>query len=390
MIKIFLFIFFSSCTFYPHYQRPCMEMPESWRIATDETKTICNIRWWEQLNDPVLNALIEEALESNNDLRSATARIAQFKAQVGIVSSQLYPQIYAQGITSRTRLSQALAGEQILTNPKDSYGGEKGGKNGVIPDLSQLFPVFDNDYRGVITASYELDLWGKIRSARDASIAELIGQVDARRAIILTVVSSVASAYILLRQYDWQLQISFQTVRSRQESYKLAKVRFEEGLTSELEVAQSLADLDQAEIQVIKYQTLIPLQENLISVLIGHPPQAIQRGLSVDHWGLPPQIPAGLPADLLEQRPDIMQAEELLMAANFRIGEARALYFPDITLTGFYGSESAELHSLLRKHGNGWPIFYNPYLQAGGLQVLSILQNLVNKKRCITICKLFL
>lgn len=339
-----------------------MEIPEHWRVSSDETETVCNIRWWEQLNDPVLDELIEEALESNKDLRFATARIAEYRAQLGIVSAKLYPEIHAQGVTSRTRLSRTLTGEQVLSNSKSkngySYGGNGGG-NETIPDLDQLFPIFSNDYRAVFTAAYELDLWGRVRSATAASLAELLGQEDARRTVIISVVSSVAEAYILLRQYDRQLQISRQTVQSRRYSYDLAKLRFDEGLTSELEVAQSLADLDFAMIQTVQFERLIPQQENLISVLIGHPPHAIERGRSVDAWQLPPQIPTGIPSDLLEQRPDIAQAEKQLKAANFTIGEARALYFPEIQLTGYYGNESGELHRLFTGPGNIWQWMVN-------------------------------
>ena len=366
---IFLLLFlFSSCTFYPRYERPCMEMPEHWRVVSDEEEPACNIRWWEQFNDPILDALIAEALESNNDLRLATARIAQYQAQVGIVSSQLYPQIYLQGNASRTRISQTLRDNQFSSKSSSSSsyasygGGDAGGAaapgigpmGAFLPDFGKLFPIFNNDYRSVFTAAYELDLWGKIRSATDASLAELLAQVDVRRAVILSVVSAVANSYINLRQYDWQLQISEQTLRSRNESYELAKVRFEEGLTSELEVAQSLAERDQAEIQLIQFQTLIPIQENLICTLIGHPPTTIIRGLKVDQWWLPPDVPTGLPIDLLEQRPDIAQAEQLMIAANFRIGEARALYFPDITLTGFIGYESGQLHHFISDPSKTW------------------------------------
>ncbi len=355
LITLFFF-FLHSCSFAPRYQRPCMEMPEHWRVTSDETETVVNARWWEQFEDPVLNELIEEALESNKDLRVATARIAQFQAQLGIISSQLYPQIYAQGSVTRQRTSQTLAGDQTFSNSSSSSGAEQGGGAlaGLFPDLSQLFPIYSNDYRAVLTAAYEVDLWGKIRNATDASFAELLGQVDARRTVILTVITSVATSYILLRQYDLQLRVSIQTLNSREESYKLAQVRFKEGLTSELEVAQSAAERDQAAIQVIQFQTLIPQQENLLSVLIGHPPAIIKRGLAVYDWPLPPQVPGGLPADLLEQRPDILQAEEQIIAANFRIGEARALYFPDLTLTGYYGYESAELHELFTNPSRTW------------------------------------
>lgn len=360
LIKIYLlllFVFFlPACSFAPRYERPCMEMPKNWRVPNDETETVVNVRWWEKLNDPVLNELIEEALASNKDLRIATARIAQFIAQLGIVRSELYPQIFGQATASRTRTSQTLTPELDLEkskNSSDSYTSQgAGGMGGLLPN--EIFPAYNNDYRTVFTASYEVDLWGRIRNAANASYAELIGQIYDRRAVILTLVSSVASSYILLRQYDMQLKISQQTYDSRKQSYELAKIRFEQGLTSELEMVQSLAEMNQAEIQVIQLQTLIPQQENLISVLIGHPPNSIERGQSIIGWQLPPDIPAGLPVDLLEQRPDILQAEEQLIATNFRIGEARALYFPDITLTGFYGYESSELHRLFTDPSRTW------------------------------------
>lgn len=346
----FSLLLFDSCTFYPRYKRPCMDMPEHWRITTDETTVWVNIKWWEQFDDPVLTDLILEALDVNNDLRAAAARIAQFRAQLGIVSSQLFPQIYGDGTVVRERISQTIAGQDFDQNAFDGYNYGYGcGKNSRNP-----FPVYINDYRGVLTVAYELDIWGKIRSATKASYAELLGEVDARRALILSVVSSVASSYILLRQYDLQLKISTNTLKSREESYRLAKLRFQEGLTSELEVAQSASERDQAAIQTIQYQTLISRQENLLSILVGHPPTAIQRGRPIEEFQLPPQVPAGLPSGLLEQRPDILQAEEQLKATNFRIGEARALYFPELTLTGFYGSHTSHLHEFFADPSRVW------------------------------------
>lgn len=352
-----MMLFLHSCVLYPPYRRPCMEMPEQWRVQSDETSTVVNIRWWEQFNDPVLNVLIQEALESNKDLGVATARIAEFRAQLGIVSSQFYPQIFTQGNFSRQRTSQTIAGN--LFSSFDQPQNEDDG--GVLAGLLKGIKIspYSNNYFVNFNASYELDLWGKIRSASDAAFADLIGQVYARRTTILTVVSSVASAYLQLRQFDRQLKISIQTFRSREESFELAKVRFREGLTSELEVAQAAAERDQAALQIIQLQTLIPQQENLLSVLIGHPPASIQRGQTIDGWELPPEVPTGLPADILEQRPDIMQAEEQIIAANFRIGEARALYLPDITLTGNYGHESAQLHELFTNPSRAWQWMIN-------------------------------
>lgn len=362
LFALFSLLVLYACSFSPRYERPAIEIPNNWRVESNEREAACNIRWWQQLNDPVLDDLIAEALERNNDLKVATARIAQYRAQLGVVSSQLYPQLYAQTSVSRMKSSRTMAGDQIFSNSNggntsygDGYqGGGAGGNGAVIPDLSQLFPVFSNDDYAVLNAAYELDLWGKIRSATDASYADLLGQEEARKSVMLSLISSVASSYLLLRQYDWQLEISRQTARSRQQSYELATVRFNEGLTSELEVFQSLADLEQAMIQIIEFETLISITENLISVLIGSDPHTINRGLPVEGWQLPPDIPVGLPVDLLEQRPDIAQAEQLLIAANYRIGQARALYFPDITLTGSSGYASSQLHRLFTDPSITW------------------------------------
>jgi multidrug efflux system outer membrane protein len=329
-------------------------MPEHWRFASDETSTVVNRRWWEQFHDPVLNELIQEALDNNKDLGLATARIAEFRARFGITRSQLFPQVSAQASLSRQRISETTANNffPIDVNNGNYAGGNYNQAANLLSDIP--FTPYFNDDLATFNVSYELDLWGKNRSATSAAFAELLSQVDAQRAVILSVVSSVALAYIRLRQYDRQLQISIQTLESRQKSLELANIRFQEGLTSELEVKQAASEREEAAIQMIQFQTLIPQQEDLLSVLIGHPPKAIQRGQSVDGWQLPPQVPAGLPADLLEQRPDIQQAEKQLIAANFRIGEARALYFPDITLTGYYGYESSELDRLFTDPSRTW------------------------------------
>lgn len=356
-VHLCLFLFSTilfSCTFYPKYERPCLEIPEQWRVQSDEASTIANIRWWEQLQDPVLNDLIKEALYENNDLWIATARIKEFRARLGIVNSQFYPQIAAQGNVSRQRVSQTIPGMGGFGGEGTSSGG--GDENflaGLLPGFGQISP-YSNNYLALLAASYEVDLWGRIRSASSAAYADLLVSIEARRTVILSVVASVSGAYIQLRQYDLQMMISLQTAKSRKYSLELATVRYEEGLTSELEVKQAASEYDQALLQVIKYKTLIPQQENLLSVLIGHPPQAIQRGRSVEQWVLPPQVPAGIPADILEQRPDIQEAEEQLIAANYRIGEARALFFPDITLTGNYGNESAFLHQLFTGPSLSW------------------------------------
>ena len=366
-LLFFLLTVSSSCTLYPRYERPCTEMPEEWRVPENETSTVINVRWWEQFQDPVLVELIQEALESNQDIKIATARIEQFQAQWQIATSQLYPQIFGQALFSRQRIPRAGG---ALFPVASTGGGEEGadgggaaagdaGGAGQLMNFSPTRSPYINDYLMVLSASYQVDLWGKIRSASDAALSDLLAQVEARRTVLLTVISSVASSYIRLRQFDSQLSISFQTLKSREESLRLAEIRFREGLTSELEVKQAISERDVAAIQVIQYRTFIPQEENALSVLIGHPPEAISRGREIYEWGMCPDIPAGLPSDLLEQRPDILQAEEVLKATNFRIGEARALYFPNLSLTGYYGTESSDLANLFTSPARTWQWMIN-------------------------------
>jgi multidrug efflux system outer membrane protein len=244
----------SGCTMYPHYTRPQMEMPTEWRVSSDDTNHYANVEWWKQLNDPVLDGLIDEALKNNQDLKVAIYTVDTFVAQLGITRSQLYPQFNATAEGEREKFSAAP-----------------------IPLPTTVSP-FSNLYNLIFNASYLVDIWGKIRSASDSALASLLAQIETRRTVVLTVVSSVASSYMTLRQFDRQLQISQETLQSRQDSYDLAIIRFELGLTSELEVQQALSEVENAKVQVQDLEISIATQENLISTLLGKPPGEIPRG----------------------------------------------------------------------------------------------------------------
>lgn len=326
---------FQGCTLHPKYQRPCVELPEHWRVSFDEASSYANCRWWEELNDPVLNDLIIEALESNYDLKVAIARVNEFSGNLLVARSPLYPQVSAEMDYLRRK------------NPRSVS---------IIP--------YYNIYSDALNISYEVDVWGKIQSASEAALAQLLASIEARRTVVLTVVTSVAMTYITLRQYDKQLEISEQTLESRKHSYEIALDRFLGGVVSELDARQAEAQMESALAAIVEFNILIEQEENLLSILVGHPPESIKRGLALSDFRTPVEIPAGIPSEVLEQRPDILGAEQALIAANATIGVAIANFFPDISLTGLYGNQSLQLHTLLTGRNTMWQY------AAAGLQPL--------------------
>lgn len=318
------------CIMHAPYERPCVDVPDSWRLEENEGSTLCNFSWWKQFHDPALDSLILEALANNNDLKVAIARVWDFLAQYEIVRSGLYPQISGTASATREELS-------LITSPPPLG----------VPRTNTLYQVLGN-------FSYILDIWGQTVSATEAALDLLIAQEETRRTVVLTLVSEVASAYMTLRQYDMQLKVSQDTLLSRLESYELADLRWKGGLTSEIEVKQAAAEVDSARIEVKQLEISQQQQENLVSILVGRNPGPIERGLALDAMTMPPRIPTGLPSDILDQRPDILAAEGRLAAANANIGAARAQFFPQITLTGDYGNSSFALHNLFTDPAKTW------------------------------------
>lgn len=314
----------------PNYRAQYVDVPDYWRLPADEGSTLCNARWWEQFDDPVLDDLIWTSLRNNQDLKVAISRVLEYYARLGVTDSALYPAIDGNASYNRFQISKVSP----LT----------------VPGVSTIFSL----YQATLNLSWELDFWGRIRSASEASYAELLAQVENRRAVVVTVVSSVAKAYIALRGLDGQLEVAKKTLKSRQDSLELAKDRYHLGETSELEVAQAEAELEIAAISLLQFERAIPQQENLISVLIGENPHDIVRGRTIDTFNYPPVIPAGLPSDLLIRRPDIVAAEDELIAVNAHVAEARALFFPQMNLTGAYGSESSILRAFLTSPAEIW------------------------------------
>lgn len=317
----------------PIYEPQYVDIPPSWRLEASEADTICNVRWWEQFEDPVLNDLIEQALEYNQDIQVAINRVFEFYAQFRVVGSQEFPQL--NGNATYNRIKSSLDAPAV--------GGQPLG-----------FKRINNDFQLFLSLTWELDFWGRISGATEAAFADMLSTVEARRAVVLTVVSSVANAYIVLRQLDAQLAVSKKTLASRIESLNLAKSRFELGETSELEVKQAEAEAQTAVISMLEFQRDIPQQENLLSILVGQNPRDIERGRELRTFHYPIEIPAGLPSNLLTRRPDIVEAEDELIAANARVTAARALFFPQFELTGMYGGESTRLNNLLSNPAEMW------------------------------------
>lgn len=344
-----LILMTTSCVFRPNYTRPYVDTPQSWRLPSKEACCYANIRWWEELGDPVLNNLIIEALENNNDLKVAIASVDQYYGQFRVVYSQLFPQI--NGTASAIRQQNSIA-----TNPL-----------AILDNMKRV-----NIYTAMLTASFEIDFWGRLSAASDSALALYLAQIQARKTVVLTLVSAVANAYVTLRQYDEQLKVSRETLKSFEVSQLLETDRFLGGAISELPVQQARSETDAAALQVKQLEILVAQQENLLSVLLGRNPDDVERGKALKQLTQPPCVPEGIPSDILEQRPDVMDAELNLIAAHSNVGVAKANFFPQISLTGSYGNQSLALHKLFTGNALTWqygvninqPIFNGGYYVA--------------------------
>lgn len=329
-IILLMIISLTACAVGPDYKRPAVDIPQSFRFEDKEAKDLANTAWWEQFNDPVLNELIQVALQENKDLKVAVARIGQFVGRYVTTRAALFPQV---GIG-------ASGGMQRVT------------ENGFTPFPSGV--KNPNDVWDVfLNGNWEIDIWGKIRRATEAARAGILSSEEGRRTVILSLVAAVASAYIDLRDADREMEISRKTAEAYKESLRIFELRFKEGFSSSIEVNMIKAEYEQALSRISFYEKTIPQLENALSILLGRNPGPIPRGKTLDELALP-DVPAGLPSDLLEQRPDIRRAEQDLIAANAQIGVAKSLYYPAISLTAAFGFSSTDLSKLFRKESQAW------------------------------------
>jgi multidrug efflux system outer membrane protein len=323
-------VLLTGCAVGPDYKRPAVDIPQSFRFEDNEAKNLANTAWWQQFDDPVLNELIQIALQENKDLKIAAARIGQFVGQYMTTRSRFFPQVGA----------GASGGMEQLTR--------KG-----LPPLSSSIDRRDDVWEVFLNGSWEIDIWGKIRRATEAARAGILSSEEGRRTVILSLVAAVASAYIDLRDADREMEISRMTAEAYKESLRIFELRLKEGFSSSIEVNMIKAEYEQALSRISFYEKTIPQLENALSILLGRNPGPIPRGKTLDELALP-DVPAGLPSDLLEQRPDIRRAEQDLIAANAQIGVAKSLYYPAISLTGIFGYSSTDLSKLFRGDAQAW------------------------------------
>ncbi|HUK86670.1 MAG TPA: efflux transporter outer membrane subunit [Terriglobales bacterium] len=320
----------TGCTVGPTYQRPAVAVPGEYRgLAPDADKqaaAFAEEKWWTVFQDEELQKLIRTALEQNYDLRIAATRILQAQAVLGITRADQTPTITGQASAFNQRFPQSLGTPPIETSTLQVSAG----------------------------LAWELDFWGKFRRATEAARANVLATEWGQRAVRTTLVSDVATAYFQLRELDLELEIAQRTLASRQESLRLVEVRAKGGVTSMLDVRQSEQLVYNAAATIPDLQRRIEQQENFISILLGQNPGPIPRGKALVDTRVPPTVPAGLPSSLLERRPDIQAAEQQLVAANARIGVARAAYFPQITLTAAAGFQSSALTSLFTGPAGLW------------------------------------
>jgi outer membrane protein, multidrug efflux system len=337
-----------SCAVGPDYKRPTVATPTNWRTEAATETSIANVPWWDLFKDEQLRALITVALEQNRDLKIAVERIEEARATYGIAKADLYPAVNAQVLGGGLKPSSGS-----LTHTPDDDNGKRS----------------PTGYANInLGFSWELDFFGRVRRASEAQRALLLASEEGRRSVAMTLVSDVALAYIDLRGLDRRLAIAQATVKSRQENVEFARLRFEGAVTQQIDLRQAEAELHRVEAVGYNVEKLVALKEDELSFLLGRKPGDIIRNRSADSQPVPPEVPAGLPATLLEQRPDIRQAEMQLWSATARIGEAKAMLYPSITLTGSYGLASTDLTNFIDPKAQTWNIFaglLQPIFDAG-------------------------
>jgi outer membrane protein, multidrug efflux system len=338
----------AGCMMGPKYKRPTADVPQEYRAPAPQqaaqASSLGNEEWWKVYQDPVLTQLIHTAIAQSYDVRIAAARVLEAQAQVGI--------------TRANQLPSASVGADTFSqqNAKDT----------------KLFPAYQVNAGDLnLSVIWNLDFWGKYRRQTEAARAQLLATEWGQRAVISSLVANVATAYFQLRALDNELEISKRTLASRQQSLKLTQVLESHGSASGLDLSQAEQLVYTASETIPDLERQIQQQENVLSVLLGENPQSIPRGRALTEQAVPQNVPAGIPSELLERRPDVRQAEENVVAANAQIGVAKAAFFPSLSLTGLGGLESNALHNFIAQPSETWYGAFNvsqPVFQGGALR----------------------
>jgi multidrug efflux system outer membrane protein len=335
----------SACAVGPRYQRPEVATPPEYRFALgpQEAASIADLAWWQVFEDAQLQALIRDALANNQDLRLAAARVEESRALVGVARADFYPQI--------SLGAGGTYGQQLAKNYTPGVG-----------------PT--GRWRADVGLSWELDVWGRVRNASDAAVASLLATEEGRRAVVLSLVSDVAQAYADLLELDLELEISRRNTETRQGTLDLFTKRSDGGIGNDLEVNQARADLAVTAAAIPTTERLIALKESQLSVLLGRPPGPIPRSGRSGTYAVPPALPMGVPASLLERRPDVRAAEDGVMSATSLVGVAIANRLPKLSLEGVIGLAGPQLTSMFSPEGLLWSVGGNllaPIFQGGRL-----------------------
>jgi multidrug efflux system outer membrane protein len=327
----------AGCSVGPNYKRPAVDTSPSYRTASDAklpagTNSFGDLGWWQVFQDIQLSAYINEALANNWDIKVAAARVLQAEAALRVARSQFFPTVNAAGDLVTSRSSQ-VGPVPIPTglNPQRDYG-----------DLFATMPA------------YEVDLWGKIRRANEAARAQLLASRDAQQTVRQTLVAEVATAYLDLLALDYDLEIAQRTYAARTNSLALTVSREEGGVSAMQDVAQAKILVYGAEASIVDIQRQREQQENALCILLARNPGSILRGEGFAAQQVRAEVPAGLPSSLLERRPDIRFVEQQLVAANADIGQAKAAFYPQVTLTGLYGYQTVALSDMFSSPARAW------------------------------------
>ena len=322
-------LLFSGCSLAPDYQRPEMDIAQNWEISQSQS---LESKWWERFHDETLNALVEEALKNNRNITQAMARVDQAQAGLGIARDALLPVPAASADASRT----------MARSSTSAIARQSGGKN-------------THTFSGALAASWTLDFWGKYWNAAESARSSLIASEAARDNVLLTVAAGTVESYFWLSAYTWQEEIARDVLKNREDSLHIYQNRFDNGQISDLDILSIRANVETARNALASARIAKNAAETSLAVLLGRSPAEIMKrgGIKASprlmtSLSKTPALPSGMPSQLLEQRPDIRQAEANLQAANYDIGTARASFFPSFSLTGLLGGASLELNELLR------------------------------------------